>query len=143
MKLLKLVLAITLFAFADFSMAQEKVDTKRIAAKVKLEEVVSGYLTDLNGKYKIRATEVTFAPGAHVGPHHHSGPGIRYVVSGQLAFTQAGKETIFKAGDFFYESGNVVHTGDNKTGTPVRVIFFEVLPVDWTGGSSFIPSKLR
>lgn len=143
MKSLKLVLAVALFAFAGFSMAQEKVDTKKITAKVKLEEVVSGYLTDLNGKYKIRATEVTIAPGGHVGPHHHSGPGIRYVVSGQLTFTQAGKDTIFKAGDFFYESGNVVHTADNKSGAPIRVIFFEVLPADWSGGSSFIPSKLR
>ena len=140
---MKLLLAIAMFAFAGCSLAQEKVDTKRITAKVRLEEVVSGYLTDLNGKYKIRATEVTFAPGAHVGPLHHAGPGIRYVVSGQLTFTQAGKDTIYKAGDFFYESGNVVHTGDNKTGTPVRVIFFEVLPLDWSGGSSFIPSKLR
>ena len=140
---MKTILAITMSVFAGWSLAQEKVDTKGITAKVKLEELVSGYLADLNGKYKVRATEVTFAPGAHVGAHHHAGPGIRYVVSGQLTFSQAGKDIIFKAGDYFYESGNVVHTGDNKTGTPVRVIFFEVLTVDWSGGSSFIPSKLR
>ena len=143
MKLLELVLAVALFAFADFSMAQEAVDSKGVSTKVKFEELVSGYLTDLNGKYKLRATEVNYVPGAFVGPHHHSGPGIRYVVSGQVTFVQAGKATIYKAGDFFYESGNVVHTAQNKTKAPVRLIFFEVLPADWAGGSSFIPSKLR
>jgi hypothetical protein len=35
-----------------------------ITSAVKLEEVVFGHLTELNGKYKMRATEVTFAPGA-------------------------------------------------------------------------------
>ena len=89
---MKTILAITMSVFAGWSLAQGKVDTKGITAKVKLEELVSGYLADLNGKYKVRATEVTFAPGAHVGAHHHSGPGIRYVVSGQLTFSQAGKD---------------------------------------------------
>jgi quercetin dioxygenase-like cupin family protein len=143
MKLLKLVLGVGLVAFAHSSMAQEKVDSKGLSAKVKLEEAVWGYLTDLNGKYKLRATEVTIAPGGYVGPHHHMGPGIRYVVSGQLTFVQAGKAVTYKAGDFFSESGDVVHTGHNKTGAPVRIVFFEVLPADWAGGSSFVPSKLR
>ena len=37
---------------------------KWITSTVKLEEAVFGHLTELNGKYKMRATEVTFAPGA-------------------------------------------------------------------------------
>jgi quercetin dioxygenase-like cupin family protein len=44
----------------------------------------AGHLAELNGKFKMRATEVVFAPGADLGVHHHVGPGIRYVVSGTL-----------------------------------------------------------
>ena len=30
----------------------------------------------INGKFKMRATEVTFAPGAYLGVHHHVGPQV-------------------------------------------------------------------
>jgi hypothetical protein len=61
-----------------------------IAAAIKLEEVVYGHMTEINGKFKMRATEVTCAPGGFLGIHHHVGPGIRYVISGEVAFPRAG-----------------------------------------------------
>jgi hypothetical protein len=33
-----------------------KVETKGLTAKIKFESVLSGYLSDLNGKYKLRVT---------------------------------------------------------------------------------------
>ena len=138
---MRLLLAVVMLAFAGGAMAQGKVESKGTTNKIKLDEVVSGYLTDLNGKYKIRASELTIAPGGHIDVHHHAGPGIRYVISGTLTFKQAGKTTIYKAGDFFYESGNVVHTAHNYTSAPVRIIVFEVLPADWTPPSSAIPVR--
>jgi quercetin dioxygenase-like cupin family protein len=60
---------------------REKVEAQGITQTIKLEEVVYGHLTELNGKFKLRATEVTFAPDAYLGAHHHVGPGIRYVLS--------------------------------------------------------------
>ena len=51
------------------------------------------------------------------------------------------KATIYKAGDFFYESGNIVHTAENKAKAPVRIVFFEVLPVQWTGVSVIEPKS--
>jgi quercetin dioxygenase-like cupin family protein len=48
-------------------------------------------MDELNGKFKMRATEVTFAPGAHLVVHHHVGPGVRYVLSGELTFTEGGE----------------------------------------------------
>jgi hypothetical protein len=57
--------------------AQDAVEMRGISAAIKLEEVVYGHLHELNGKYKMRATEVTFAPDAYLGVHHHVGPGIR------------------------------------------------------------------
>lgn len=121
------------------SLTPQKVEATGITPQVKAEEVISGHLTELNGKFKLRVTEVTFEPGAHLGAHHHAGPGMRYVVSGTLTFVQAGKATLYQAGDSFYESGNVVHTAHNKTSSPVRLMFFEVLPADWAGPSVIVP----
>src|SRR5947207_2805883 len=36
-------------------------------------------------------------PGAFLGVHHHVGPGVRYVLSGELTFTEGGKSTIYHA----------------------------------------------
>ena len=61
-----------------------RVDTKGLVAKIKFESVLSGYLTDLNGKYKLRVTELTLEPGGHVGEHNHVGPGIRMMTFGEM-----------------------------------------------------------
>jgi quercetin dioxygenase-like cupin family protein len=124
-------------AFAAPAWAQ--VESQGITPTVKLEETVYGHLEELNGKFKLRATEVTFAPGARLGPHHHAGPGLRYVAAGELTFIQAGKATVYKAGDYFYESGDIVHTAQNKAKAPARVVFFEILPVQWSGLSVIAP----
>ena len=140
MKRLTPLLFVILLGGADHTAAQAKVEARGITAKIKIEEVTFGHLAGLNGKFKFRATEVTFAPDAHLGVHHHIGPGIRYVVSGKLTFSQAGKETIYQAGDYFYESGNIAHTAENRTKQPLRVLFFELLPADWAG-PTVIPPK--
>jgi quercetin dioxygenase-like cupin family protein len=61
------------------------------------------------------------------------------VTAGELTFIQAGKEMVYRPGDYFYESGNVVHTAENRTKAPVRVTFFEILPVDWSGPTVILP----
>ena len=139
MNRLALILHLTLLGLSGHSLAQEKVDIKGITSKIKIEEIVYGHLEEINGKYKLRATEVTFAPGAHIGPHHHIGPGVRFVASGELAFTEVGKTIIYKTGDYFYETGNVVHTAHNNTKSPVRVIFFEILPGKAEGPTAILP----
>jgi hypothetical protein len=81
-----LLLFVALLGGADRLAAQEKVEARGITSVIKLEEVTFGHLTELNGKFKMRATEFTFAPGAYLGVHHHIGPGIRYILSGELTF---------------------------------------------------------
>jgi len=54
-----------------------KVDTKGLVAKIKFEAPLAGFLNEIIGKYKLRVTELTLAPGGHVGEHNHVGPGIR------------------------------------------------------------------
>ena len=120
--------------------AQEKVEARGLTSEIRLDEIIFGHLQELNGKFKMRATEVTFAPDAYLGVHHHVGPGVRYVLSGELTFTEGGKATIYRAGDYFFETGNVAHTADNKTDLPLRVLFVEILPKDWTGPTIILPS---
>ncbi len=35
--------------------------------KIKIDEVVAGHLTELNGRYRLRVAEVTFDPGGYIG----------------------------------------------------------------------------
>jgi quercetin dioxygenase-like cupin family protein len=119
--------------------AQENVEARGITSEIKLDEAIYGHLEELNGKFKMRATEVTFAPDAYLGMHHHVGPGVRYVLSGELTFTEGGKATIYHAGEYFFETGNVPHTAQNKTNLPLRVLFVEILPKDWAGPTVIAP----
>ena len=135
-----LLLVVALLSGIDRLAAQETVEARGITPSIKLEETVYSHMEELNGKFKMRATEVTFAPGAFLGVHHHVGPGVRYVLSGELTFTEGGKSTIYHAGDYFFETGNLAHTAENKTDLPLRILFVELLPRDWTG-PTVIPPK--
>ena len=117
-----------------------KVDTKGLTAKIKFESVLSGYLEELNGKYKLRVTELVLEPGGYVGEHHHSGPGIRQVTSGYMTYVLPEKTVVYGPGDFFFESGDVNHTAQNKTDAPMVHVLFEILPADLKG-PSIMPVK--
>ncbi|MGA8396296.1 MAG: cupin domain-containing protein, partial [Pseudolabrys sp.] len=132
-----LLLLVALLCGADRLAAQEKVEARGITSVIKLEEVTFGHLTELNGKFKMRATEFTFAPGAYLGAHHHIG--VRYILSGELTFTEGGVATVYKAGDYYFETGNLAHTAENKTDQPLRILIVEILPKDWTGPAVIPP----
>jgi quercetin dioxygenase-like cupin family protein len=121
-------------------LAAQNVEARGITSEPKLEEVVFGHLAEINGKFKLRATEVTFAPGGYLGVHHHVGPGIRYVLSGEVTFIEGGQTTIYKTGDYFFETGNLAHTAQNNTTLPLRILFVEILPKDWSA-PTVIPPK--
>ena len=129
-----------LLAPTVFAQGSGTVDKKGQISEVKLEKTVAGHLTELNGKYKFRVSETTYEAGGYIGEHHHAGPGIRLVKSGELTYVQPDKTTIYRAGDYFYETGDVAHKAYNKTKEPVVVVNFELLPVDWSGPSA-IPAK--
>src|SRR5690349_6690575 len=117
-----------------------KVDTKGLVAKIKFEAPIGGFLTDINGKYKLRVTELTLAPGGYVGEHNHVGPGIRQVTSGYMTYVLPTETVVYGPGDFFFESGDINHTVFNKTNEPMVHVLFEILPMD-LNGPSLIPVK--
>jgi len=118
-----------------------KVDTKGLTAKIKYESVLSGYLGELNGKYKLRVTELVLEPGGYVGEHHHAGPGIRQVTSGYMTYVLPDKTVVYGPGDFFFESGDVTHTAQNKTEAPMVHVLFEILPAEHRGPSIMPATK--
>jgi quercetin dioxygenase-like cupin family protein len=118
-----------------------KVDTKGLTAKIKYEAPLAGYLNELNGKYKLRVTELVLEPGGYVGEHHHAGPGIRQVTSGYMTYVLPDKTHVYGPGDFFFESGDVTHTAQNKTDAPMVHVLFEILPVELKGPSIMLPKR--
>jgi quercetin dioxygenase-like cupin family protein len=131
---------IALLGNADEARAQVgtspvKVDTKGLIAKIKFEAPLGGFLKEINGKYKLRVTELTLAPGGHVGEHNHVGPGIRQVTSGYMTYVLPKETIVYGPGDFFFETGDINHTVFNKTDAPMVHVLFEILPVDLSGPS--------
>jgi quercetin dioxygenase-like cupin family protein len=126
----------------SFAKGQSTVEKGGFESVVKIEQIISGHLKELNGKYKLRVTQTTYSSGGYIGEHHHVGPGIRYVVTGQLTYVQADTTRIFKTGDYFYESGDISHTAYNKTDKPIVILNFEILPSDWKGASPVPVNKM-
>jgi quercetin dioxygenase-like cupin family protein len=112
-----------------------KVDTQGLVAKIKFEAPLGGFLTEINGKYKLRVTELTLAPGGYVGEHNHVGPGIRQVTSGYMTYVLPKETIVYGPGDFFFETGDINHTVYNKTDAPMVHVLFEILPTDLSGPS--------
>ena len=123
-----------------FGQETVKVDTKGLVAKIKFESVLSGFLTELNGKYKLRVTELILEPGGYVGEHNHVGPGIRLVTAGSMTYVLPDKTMVYGPGEFFFEPGDVNHTAYNKTEAPMVHLLFEILPADLKG-PSLMPVK--
>jgi quercetin dioxygenase-like cupin family protein len=120
---------------AQTSGSPVKVDTKGLVAKIKFEAVLSGFLSDVNGKYKLRVTELTLEPGGYVGEHNHVGPGIRQVTFGHMTYVLPDKAVVYGPGEFFFESGDINHTVFNKTDAHMVHVLFEILPADLKGPS--------
>ena len=127
-------------ARAQVGTSPVKVDTKGLVAKIKFEAPLEGFLKEINGKYKLRVTELTLAPGGHVGEHNHEGPGIRQVTSGSMTYVLPDKTVVYGPGEFFFESGDINDTVFNKTDAPMVHVLFEILPVN-LNGPSLIPVR--
>lgn len=117
-----------------------KVDTKGVTAKILYEApITGGLLPELKGKYKMRITQITIAAGGHVGDHNHLGPGIRQMTAGEMEYILPDKTSIYRTGDFFFETGDVSHRVNNKTADSNSHLLFEILPMDLKGPSLIIP----
>jgi len=135
------ILGVTIALCLVISMAHSTtpVETKDVQPVQRLEQVISGHLTDLNGKYKFRVSEVTYQPGGYVGDHHHAGPGVRVIMAGEFTYVKGNETTVYKAGDAFFEPGDVTHRAYNRGNTILKVMNIEILPADFSGSALMPP----
>lgn len=127
--------------FAATGARADGVDLKGFHGAVKAELSDLGHLSELNGKYRLRVTEVTMDPGGYMHAHHHLGPGLRCIQSGEMKYEMGGKTTIYKAGDCFTETGATTHESSNVGSGPVVLLNFELLPAAIPEGKgSIIPA---
>ncbi len=115
-----------------------------VKAEKKFEAAVQGFLTPVNDKLKLRATEVSFAPQGSVGDHLHAGPGIRLLLAGDLTVVDAetGREQQVHAGEYFYESGDRSLRAYNRNSQPAKLLIVELLPASLQGGA-MVPLSRR
>jgi quercetin dioxygenase-like cupin family protein len=82
----------------------------------------------MDGKrLKLSVYEVTYQPGGYSTPHRHTCPVIGYVTAGALRSQSAGgRETVYRAGDAFYEEANKPHlvSADASKSEPVTFLAF-------------------
>lgn len=117
-----------------------KVDTRGVSAEILYEAAIDGgHLAELKGKYKLRVTAITIAPGGHVGEHNHLGPGIRQMTAGEMEYVLPEHTVIYGTGDFFFETGDVSHRVNNHTDKPNTHLLFEILPIGLEGPSLIPP----
>ncbi len=115
------------------------VETNGQHGVVKGEHLVARHLAELNGRCKLRVTEVACDPGGSIGAHHHAGPGIRCVTPGERTCLRPDRTTVYHPGGCLFESGVVSPTAWKRTGEPGVLLNLELLPADWTG-SPAIPA---
>ncbi len=140
MRVLSVVAVLTFANVVLVARAHEslKVDTKGGSAKILFEATIDGgHIPELNGKYKLRVTEIAIAAGGHVGDHNHLGPGIRQMTEGEMDYIMPDETVVYRAGDFFFETGDVSHRVESPQ--PSKHLLFEILPLEVEGASLILP----
>ncbi len=122
--LLSIAVAVACVWSAHFSAAQS-------GARASHPDAFSHALPQLDGNH-LRATvlEVNYAPGEADKPHSHPCTVIGYVAQGAIRFQirGGGPESVFKAGESFYEPPNGVHevSANASDKEPAKLIAFFV-----------------
>ena len=102
--------------------------------------ITKGYLP-LKGEFKdidnrtLRMRTVEIEPGGIVALHRHGenpGPGIAYVISGQLTEYKkgAGGPVVRKAGDAAFEKTGTLHWWKNQGKITAKVVVVDLLAID-------------
>ena len=125
-------------------MAPGSVEMSGVKPAMKLQVPLEGFFTPINGKFDMRASEVDFEPGGAVKDHYHFGPGIRRVLAGELTIVhpEKGTEQKVRAGEFFWESGDVNIHAYNRGTEPAKLLIIELVPAGLKG-SAMVPLARR
>ncbi len=76
------------------------------------------------GQLRVTVLEVEYGPGGSSAPHRHPCAVIGYVIDGGFhSQTEGGHDTVYRAGESFYEAPNAVHQISANASDRKRVRF--------------------
>ena len=81
----------------------------------------------------LRCDRVEFPPGGIAYTHTHPGPGIRYLLHGELDITTEGKTASYGKGGAWFESGPDPVLATASAHQPTAFVRVLILPAEWAG----------
>lgn len=120
----------TLLLLATAALGDEK--THKRQPPVALQDVALGQIDMKNPM--MRARKMTLPPGAKTPTHRHDGPGIRYVLDGEITiYWKDGTKHVYGPGDTYFEGQGENHpphdmSAANEGDTPVTILIVDLHP---------------
>jgi quercetin dioxygenase-like cupin family protein len=113
---------------------QTQSGTPQPGAKERARVAIAHVLPKMDGDHlKATVVEVNYGPGESSPAHSHPCPVIGYVLEGEIRSQVKGEpETIYKAGESFYEPPNGVHlvSGNASQTQPARLLAYFICDHD-------------
>jgi quercetin dioxygenase-like cupin family protein len=101
----------------------------------KLSAPLDGLVTE-GDRRVIRCDSVAFPPGGCAYLHTHRGPGIRCLLRGTMRIDSAGRSTLYRPGEAWFEPGPEPVFAQADAHVPTRFIRVMILPPDLLGQRS-------
>lgn len=88
---------------------------------------------DRDAAWVVRCDRVEFPPGGVAYRHTHPGPGIRYLLHGEIAIHTEGGVTRYASGEAWFEAGPEPVYAVASSNGPTAFVRVLVLPAEWQG----------
>jgi quercetin dioxygenase-like cupin family protein len=88
---------------------------------------------DRSTGWLMRHDRVDFEPGGIAYRHVHPGPGIRYLLFGQITIDSEGGEHVYGPGEPWFERGPDPVLATTAAGEPSAFVRVMLLPAEWEG----------
>jgi quercetin dioxygenase-like cupin family protein len=85
------------------------------------------------GEWIMRLDRVDFDPGAIAYRHTHPGPGIRYLLFGQITIDSEGQQHTYGPGEAWFERGPDPVLATTAADEPSAFVRVMLLPAEWAG----------
>jgi quercetin dioxygenase-like cupin family protein len=106
-----------------WELAEEHTGGALLFADVELDE----------GDWLMRHDRVDFEPGGIAYRHVHPGPGIRYLLFGEITIDSVGTVRTYGPGEAWFERGPEPVLATTAAGEPSAFVRVMLLPVEWAG----------
>jgi quercetin dioxygenase-like cupin family protein len=111
-------------------------DGRTLAWELGDEEPAGALLSrevDIGGDWVMRLDRVDFEPGGIAYRHTHPGPGIRYLLFGEITIDSLGETHTLGAGEAWFERGPDPVLATTAASEPTAFVRVMLLPAEWAG----------